>query len=244
MELKIMSSVSKNGFMDVCGVTVSKKDLQHVRRKLRGRVAICRRTTHQEAMVLRKGEPFDCKETIVVTSSDYQAAGCRTARTLSQALELASGEREAIILGGPRLIAEALSLPETSTIYLTELGLEYDGKIRFPEIDRSYWKETKGELHAGDFENPPVAFKTFKNSCPLCPQHRWKFFRNPLKEEELFDFILHRGKIMACYKRGHAERFEEIDQKKAQEELNGFSAWLKSEYRKEELTSYRFPDLN
>jgi len=86
MELKIMSSVSKNGFMDVCGVTVSKKDLQHVRRKLRGRVAICRRTTHQEAMVLRKGEPFDCKETIVVTSSDYQAAGCRTARTLSSLL--------------------------------------------------------------------------------------------------------------------------------------------------------------
>ena len=144
-------------------------------------------------------------------------------------------------MGGKKLYKEAFSLPETSTIYLTEIDVDGQGKIIFPAIDLSYWQLMQGEYHVG---NPPVTFKTYKRSCPLCPEHQRKFFRRLLKEEEMFDFVPYQRKIIACYKRGHAEHFNEIDEAKARAELRGFEAWLRGEYRREELTSYRFPGFN
>jgi dihydrofolate reductase len=55
----------------------------------------------------------------------------------------------AFVIGGARLFAE--SLPIAAGLALTEIHRDFPGDTRFPEYDRSRWRETQREAHtAGD----------------------------------------------------------------------------------------------
>ncbi|OGF67279.1 hypothetical protein A3I27_04780 [Candidatus Giovannonibacteria bacterium RIFCSPLOWO2_02_FULL_43_11b] len=235
MDIKIIVAVSKNGFMDIPGVQMSKEDREFLRSKIKGEAVIISRGTYVNALKFRGGKPFDCSEIIVITTKENLSfPRCRTGGSLRKGLSLLQNREKVMVLGGQKLYSEALALPETSTIYLTEIDVEYDGKVKFPEFDCSYFKLIHSDSH--DNAKPPVTFKIFKRSCPLCLSHPRKFFGNPVKEEVFWDFYQHRGRYIAIYKKGHTHV---IMSREESQELDSFVAWLKFEHREGWKTPWR-----
>ena len=81
--------------------------------------------------------------------------------------------------------------------------------------------------------------ETENGICKLCISERHKFFRWPMIEEDVLDFLQFDGKIIAMYKRGHVETLSQVDEhirQKAEDELKVFQNWLIAEHRSETLT--------
>jgi dihydrofolate reductase len=90
--------------------------------------------------------PLPGRDNIVVTRTPgYEAAGAAVASSLEAALALCWGEPVAFVIGGSRLFAE--SLPLAAGLVMTEIERDFEGDTRFPDYDRSRWKETQRERH-------------------------------------------------------------------------------------------------
>ena len=228
MDIKLSAAVSRNGFIDVPGVKLSDLDRVRLRKRIKHEAVIISRGSYEKALEIRRGKPFDCTETMVITTKDISFPNCKTASSFHEGLQKLRDRKRVVVLGGKRLYEEALCFPETSEIYITELDVKYDGKVKFPELDLGYWKLSETKSHGR--ANPPVVFKTYTRSCPFCTGYsRRKFFGNPVKEEVFWDF--HRyGNIcyLAIYKRRHTPVM--INQE-ASQELNDFIKWLEFEHK-------------
>lgn len=98
-----------------------------------GNVVIMGRRTYDEI-----GKPLPNRETIVVSNTcSYDGPACRTATSLSEAIEMA-GDKDIYIAGGSRLYAEALSLADR--LYVTEIDAEFEGDTYFPGYDREMYE--------------------------------------------------------------------------------------------------------
>ncbi len=100
------------------------------------------------------GRPLPKRTNIVITRDPFfTATGCIVAHSLSEALETAkrNGEDEAFIIGGGEIYRQ--SLPFWDKIYLTEVDLEVEGDVFFPEIDEKDWNEISSEPHKADERN-------------------------------------------------------------------------------------------
>jgi dihydrofolate reductase len=87
------------------------------------------------------------RENIVVTTQPgYEAPGAAVAASLEAALALCVGEPVAFVIGGTQLFAEAM--PIARGMVLTEIQRDYEGDARFPDYDRSQWRERQREAHA------------------------------------------------------------------------------------------------
>jgi dihydrofolate reductase len=92
------------------------------------------------------GRPLPGRRNIVVTRrSDYRPEGAEVASSLEQALEKCAGETVAYVIGGADLFAA--SLPLADGLVLTEIHRDYEGDVRFPDWDRSDWREAKRQPH-------------------------------------------------------------------------------------------------
>jgi dihydrofolate reductase len=93
------------------------------------------------------GRPLPGRRNIVVTRNpDYRAEGCETRNTLEAALVACQGGSDEIfVVGGAQIYAEALPLAQR--LYLTEIRRTFEGDARFPDWDRTAWKETAREAH-------------------------------------------------------------------------------------------------
>ncbi len=101
------------------------------------------------------GKPLPGRTNIVVTTNpDYQAAGCRVAGSIDQALAIAAedGSDEVMIIGGGRIYAQTLERAER--IYLTRIGAHLVGDTHFPLFEWDEWQEVSREEHAADGDNP------------------------------------------------------------------------------------------
>ncbi|AEE53511.1 dihydrofolate reductase [Haliscomenobacter hydrossis] len=100
------------------------------------------------------------KDVIVVTrQKDYQAANANVVHSVEEAFALAEtlGVQQLNILGGAEIYAQTIHLADEMII--TEIHAICEGDTFFPEIDLSFWKETKREDHPADEENPhPYSF--------------------------------------------------------------------------------------
>jgi dihydrofolate reductase len=66
---------------------------------------------------------------------------------MPEAYRAAGDAPEVAIIGGSAIFAE--TLPDADTIYLTEVDAEVEGDVFFPPFDRSRFRETELERHAG-----------------------------------------------------------------------------------------------
>lgn len=125
------------------------EDLKHFRRVTTGHAIIMGRTTHVSI-----GKPLPNRRNIVVSrSASFAAEGCEVAHTLDEAIALArQTDPEPVIIGGAAVYEEAL--PFVTRMYLTEVQRDVDGDVRFPDFDRSAWREV--ERRPG--ESAEVAF--------------------------------------------------------------------------------------
>jgi len=119
-----------------------------------------RTTTGHHIIMGRKnflsiGRALPKRTNVVITRDPFFAAtGCIVAHSLDEALEIAkrNDEDEVFIIGGGDIYQQ--SLPYWNKLYLTEVNLEVEGDVFFPEIDESEWNEISREPHKADEKNP------------------------------------------------------------------------------------------
>jgi len=86
------------------------------------------------------GRPLPGRITLVVTNTqNYDNQGCVTVKSLQEAIEFAKG-RTLFVAGGAALYQEALPLAEL--LYLTEIDMEIEGDVFFPEFDVNQYQRT------------------------------------------------------------------------------------------------------
>ena len=119
------------------------EDLRHFKRITLGHPVIMGRKTWESL-----GKPLPGRENIVVTRSPgYVPPSAHVAASLDAALALCTGEPVAFVIGGGELYAAALPLADG--LVLTEICRDYAGDVRFPDFDRSAWRETQRKPQAG-----------------------------------------------------------------------------------------------
>ena len=100
-----------------------------------GHLVVMGRKTYEEI-----GRPLPGRITLVVTNTqNYDNQGCVTVKSLQEAIEFAKG-RTLFVAGGAALYQEALPLAEL--LYLTEIDMEIEGDVFFPEFDVNQYQRT------------------------------------------------------------------------------------------------------
>ena len=122
------------------------KDMRHFKQKTMGRHIIMGRKTFESI-----GKPLPGRELIVVTRNpDYHAPGCKTVRSIEEALAWAeqAGETEVLIAGGEQIYRS--TLPIVDKIYLTEVKTTLEGDTFFPELAQNEWVEIQRTAYPAD----------------------------------------------------------------------------------------------
>ena len=139
----LVAAVAANGTIGAAGQLPWRlpEDLKHFKRVTMGHPVIMGRRTWESL-----GRPLPGRENIVVsTRRRYEAPGAAVASSLDAALALCAGEPVAFVIGGTRLFEAAL--PLASGLVMTEIKRDYAGDARFPQYDRSQWRESQREAH-------------------------------------------------------------------------------------------------
>ena len=98
------------------------------------------------------GRALPGRQNIVITSNAaWSAAGCDVAGSIEQALALAEGSDEVMLIGGASLYKQTLE--QADILYLTLIDQEFSGDTWFPEIDLKVWKMETKSLFPADEKN-------------------------------------------------------------------------------------------
>lgn len=123
-------------------------DLKRFKTLTMGHPIIMGRKTHESL-----GRPLPGRTNIVVTTQpNYEAPGCQVAHSLEQALAFCQSDDEVFVIGGASLYQQALE--RADKIYLTEIHQEFEGDVRFPQLDRTTWQETSRTKVPASAESP------------------------------------------------------------------------------------------
>jgi dihydrofolate reductase len=109
-----------------------------------GDVLVMGRTTYESI-----GRPLPGRTTIVLTRDpDWSAEGVQVAHSLIDALaQAALLPGEVMVVGGAQVYAAALPLATEQII--SEIPLEPEGDVRYPDFDHTKWIETIREQYDG-----------------------------------------------------------------------------------------------
>lgn len=135
-------------------------DLRHFKRLTVGKPVVMGRRTFESI-----GRPLPGRHNIVLTRSDWTAAGVTVAANLAEAVAAAgmqAGARpdEIMIIGGAAVYADAL--PSARRVHVTEVRITPDGDTVLPPFDPAVWRETVREDHAAADDAPGYSFVTLE----------------------------------------------------------------------------------
>ncbi|HKQ27446.1 MAG TPA: dihydrofolate reductase [Burkholderiales bacterium] len=139
----LVAAVAANGIIGAKGELPWRlpEDLKHFKRITMGHPIIMGRRTWESLKGALPG-----RDNIVVTRrAGYEAPGAAVANSLEAALALCMGEPLVFVIGGSQLFAE--SLPIAAGLVMTEIHKDFEGDTRFPDYDRSRWRESQRERH-------------------------------------------------------------------------------------------------
>ncbi len=110
------------------------------------------------------GRRLPKRTNIIVTRNPYFiATNCLIVHSVEEALELAldNGEEEAFIIGGAQIYE--LSIPYLDRLYITEVDLEVEGEVFFPELDMTEWKLVSEDPRKAEGKNEhDYVFKVYE----------------------------------------------------------------------------------
>jgi dihydrofolate reductase len=143
-------------------------DLKYFKARTIGKPVVMGRKTHESI-----GRPLPGRANIVVSRNpDFCVPGIHLAADLKAALTAAkefaeeSGAEEIMVMGGADIYRQALGSAER--IYLTEVHAAVEGDARFPDFDRSEWREISRERHPADTPGSPAySFVVLDRIAPL-----------------------------------------------------------------------------
>ncbi|MCB0535038.1 MAG: dihydrofolate reductase [Lewinellaceae bacterium] len=127
---------------------------------LPGDLAWFKRTTLGHHVIMGRnsfrsiGRPLPKRTNVVITRDPYfSAEGVLVAHSIEEALGLAydNGETEAFIIGGGAIYRDSMDLWDR--LYLTEVDIQPEGDVFFPEIEYESWRESWREAHEPDTKN-------------------------------------------------------------------------------------------
>jgi len=110
------------------------------------------------------GRPLPGRRNIVLSKTAEKIEGCEITRSLQEAIALAEGDEEIIILGGEEVFREAL--PLCQRIYLTVVHGSYQGDVHFPEIPAGFSEMSRVER---EDVTPPLSFLVYEKVERLQP---------------------------------------------------------------------------
>ena len=143
MKIAIIVAVSANNVIGVNGRLPwhLPEDLKRFRELTMGKPIIMGRATFESI-----GRPLPGRKNIVLTRDpEYVAEGCAIAQNTEDALAMAQGAGEVMIIGGGEVYRQFL--PTADKIYLTRVEVEVQGDTTFPVIDMSIWTEVSNEQY-------------------------------------------------------------------------------------------------
>ena len=122
-------------------------DLQHFKALTMGKPVVMGRKTWESI-----GRPLPGRINIVVTRDvGYRAEGCVVVHSVDQALEVAEGSDEVMVIGGANLYQQLLE--RADRLYLTQVKADVEGDAWFPGFDMTQWREMERESHSRDDKN-------------------------------------------------------------------------------------------
>jgi dihydrofolate reductase len=139
--IALIAAVARNGVIGLHGRLPWRlpDDLKRFRALTSGHAIVMGRKTWDSI-----GRPLPERQNIVVTRRrDFAAPGGLVAHSLAEAIGLATMPSPLFIIGGEAVYRDALPLADL--LFLTEIHREFDGDARFPDFDRTQWRETARE---------------------------------------------------------------------------------------------------
>lgn len=100
------------------------------------------------------GRPLPNRTNVIITRDPYFiSSNCLVARSIEEGLEMAydNGETELFIIGGGTIYEQTKALWDK--LYLTEVDLEVEGDIFFPELKDDEWEIQDIQNHKKDEKN-------------------------------------------------------------------------------------------
>ena len=143
MRICIVVAVSTNNVIGVSGGLPWRlpEDLKRFKEITIGNPIVMGRATWDSI-----GRALPGRQNIVITRQpDFVAPGCDVAGNFDEALQLAAGATDVMVIGGGQIYAEVL--PKTDRIYLTQVHATVAGDTFFPELDASDWREVGRESY-------------------------------------------------------------------------------------------------
>jgi len=159
MIVSIIAAVSENNVIGNKGTLPwhLPDDMRRFRKLTEGCPIIMGRKTHESI-----GKPLAHRTNLIITRKKKKIVGCRVVHSLKEALKVskAIGAKEAFIIGGGKIYAQALPLADR--FYLTRVHAKVDGDTFFPRWNEEEWKEISKEQSAADPEHPyPCTFLVY-----------------------------------------------------------------------------------
>ncbi len=169
MILSLIAAVAKNGVIGGSNTLLWNitEDLKHFKEKTSGHTVIMGRKTFESI-----GRPLPNRKNIVITRDlNYFQPGIDIVSSLDEALRIASLEQgrgfeenqdevEVFIIGGGEIYRQGID--RANKLYITEVHQDFEGDTRFPNIDKSKWRETFRK----DYLDAPIpySFVEYKKS--------------------------------------------------------------------------------
>ena len=124
------------------------EDLKRFKRLTTGKTIIMGRLTHES---IGKALP-DRRNIVVSRRAGLDIDGCEVMATLDDALMLAAGAEEIMVIGGGNIYEQIL--PQADRIYMTRIHASPDGDTFFPELNNEEWQVVEQEDFAADDSRP------------------------------------------------------------------------------------------
>ncbi len=146
--ISLIAAVAKNGVIGSKNELpwYIPEDLIHFKLVTSSHAVIMGRKTY-ESVLARLGKPLPNRKNIVVTRNKDLAMhpGVVVFNDIDSALKSCKNEEEAFVMGGAQIYEQTMD--RAAKLYITEVHKDVEGDVRFPEIDKSHWKETSREDH-------------------------------------------------------------------------------------------------
>jgi dihydrofolate reductase len=123
-------------------------DLAYFKQVTLGKPVIMGRKTFESI-----GRPLPGRRNIVISRNpEYTAEGVDIVTSVDQALALARGAEEIMVIGGGAIYQHCIS--SADKLYVTHIQADIDGDTQFPEYDLSHdWQEMSRECRQPDEKN-------------------------------------------------------------------------------------------
>lgn len=144
--ISIVVAASTNNVIGVQGALPwhLSDDLKRFKAITMGKPIIMGRLTYESI-----GRPLPGRQNIIITRQHgYVAEGCDVVGSPAEAIAVAVGADELMVIGGGEIYV--LFLPLAERIYLTRVDSEIEGDAYFPALDESEWRLASREQRNAD----------------------------------------------------------------------------------------------